>query len=440
MRILLIQASSVEGVSQEKVYPLGIVSLASRLKEQNHELRILDMNIEQDSFSSLKEHLLDFHPEAVGISLRNIDPLGNKTTSLMPPFVATVRMVSSLAPRAWIIAGGTGFSLFPERIMQELPEIHYGFVGEAEEALPYLIASLDNPPALKGLCVRNGQRVEIAGPSREFDMDLYRPPERRLLDPSLYLSINSYVPAVGIETKRGCLFECSYCVYPGLQGKKLRCRPPAAVVDEMELLHKEYGIESFHFTDPVLNIPPGHLEAICHEILGRKLTIRWNGFMREDQMNEQNVALFEKAGCECFSFSPDGLCQEALDVLGKDLREEDIIKASELVSKTDVISVYHFIVNVPGETDETCAKGVRTLESIYELHSRKRNLGTVVLNNIRILPGTPIEALAKAQGVIRPDADLLYPTYYNPAPFDTLRYRLETMHFCKNTFMWQEIR
>jgi putative variant cofactor biosynthesis B12-binding/radical SAM domain protein 1 len=208
----------------------------------------------------------------------------------------------------------------------------------------------------------------------------------------------------------------------------------------MESLNKEYGIGRFHFTDPVINHPGDHLGDICRELIRRKLKLQWDGFMREDHFHEKNAALFEKAGCECFSFSPDGLCQEALDVLDKRLSTSDILRAARLAARTDVVSVYHFMVNVPGETEKTCEKGLRFLDRIYDLHKRKRNLGTVVLNNIRILPGTPMEAMARAKGVIRPDTDLLYPTYYNPRPFEAFRYRLEALHLARNVFMWQEVR
>ncbi len=440
MRILMVQTQSVEGASSERVYPIGIVSLGGLLKKEGHEVSILDMNLPSDPFRELKERLLDFHPDVVGLSLRNIDPLGNKSTSLVPSFVTTARIVSSLAPDACIVAGGTGFSLFPERLMMEVPEIRYGFVGEAEDTLPMLIASLQNPPRLKGLCYRKDGKIKAVPPSRDFDMTEYSVPDRRLLGPSSYVDINAYVPAIGIETKRGCPFTCSYCVYPKLQGRRLRCRLPVAVVDEMEALHKEYGIGSFHFTDPVLNIPQGHLEEMCLEILRRKLKVRWDGFLRENLLDERNVALFEKAGCECFSFSPDGLCSQSLQVLGKRMKESDILKAAALAARTDVLSVYHFMVNVPGENEETCKRGINLIERLYELHDRKRNLGTIVLNNIRILPGTQIEELAREEGILRPGTDLLYPTYYNPPPFDALRYRLETLHFCKNVFLWQEIQ
>ena len=161
--------------------------------------------------------------------------------------------------------------------------------------------------------------------------------------------------------------------------------------------------------------------------------------MREDQLNEKNVALFERAGCECFSFSPDGLCQESLDILQKNLSEAQILKAARLVAQTDVVSVYHFMVNVPRETVGTCEKSTQFIERLYEVHLKKKNLGTIILNNIRILPGTAIEGMAKTQGVIDSETDLLYPTYYNPKPFDTFRYKLETLQQCRNVFMWQGV-
>ncbi|MHB8126368.1 MAG: B12 lower ligand biosynthesis radical SAM protein BzaD [Desulfitobacteriaceae bacterium] len=439
MRILLVQTPSVEGFSQEKVYPIGIVTLATHLKKAGYEVELLDMNIEPDQFGALKEKLLSYNPEVVGLSLRNIDPLANKTNSLVPPFVVTAKLVAALLPHVWILAGGTGFSLFPERLMQEVAEIDYGIIGEAETSLPLLLASLNNPPDLRGLCYREGQQVHINPPSIDYDMSGYLVPNRGLLSLKLYEGINNYVPTIGIETKRGCSLQCTYCVYPRLQGRKLRCRQAAAVVDELEFLHKEYGINTFHFNDPVLNMPVGHLEAICGDILRRRLKITWSGFFREDHLDENNIRLFEEAGCNCFSFSPDGLCDESLKVLGKKLSEDDILKAATLAAQTDVCTMYHFMVNVPGENEQTIEKGMRLLDRIYELHSAKRNLGTLVLNNIRLLPGTPLAELARKEGTIRPETDLLYPTYYNSPPYEALRYHLETYHLHKNVFMWQKV-
>jgi putative variant cofactor biosynthesis B12-binding/radical SAM domain protein 1 len=439
MRVLFVQTPSVEGAASERVYPIGIVMLAGVIKDSGHEATLLDMNLEPDGFGALKAALQNYSPDVVAFSLRNIDPLANKNTSLVIPFIAAVKMASSLAPSAKLVAGGTGFSLFAKRIMHELPELDYGIRGEAEEGFLTLLENLDLPASISGLCYRKNGEVLLTPVSEGRDMSTYTPPARELLDPARYLSINSFVPAMGIETKRGCPLGCAYCVYPALQGRTQRMREPSDVVNEMEVLHKEYGVERFHFTDPVINLPAEHLDEICNELIKRKLKLKWDGFMREDRLTKKSVALYEKAGCECFSFSPDGMSEHAMRVLRKGLSIEQVIKAAQMVAETDTLGVYHFMVNVPGENDDTVSESIETLERLYNIHAKGRNLGTIVLNNIRILPGTAMEAEALKDGTITKDTDLLYPVYYNPAPYDALRYKLDTIHTVKNLFMWHEV-
>ncbi len=439
MRVLFVQTPSVEGASSQRVYPIGIVTLAGAIMDKGHEASLLDMNLEPDGFGALKAALLEYSPDVVAFSLRNIDPLANKNTSLVIPFIAAVKMAKALAPKAKLVAGGTGFSLFAKRLMLELPELDYGIRGEAEEGFPALLDNIDSPVNIAGLCHRKNGEVLLEPVAEGIDMNSYTPPPRDLLDPARYLSINSFVPAMGIETKRGCPLGCAYCVYPALQGRTHRMRNPADVVNEMEVLYKEYGVERFHFTDPVINLPAEHLDEICKELIKRKLSIKWDGFMREDRLTKKSVALYERAGCECFSFSPDGLSEHAMRVLKKGLSIEQVIRAAEMVSETGTLGVYHFMVNVPGENSDTVDESIATLEKLYDIHARSKNLGTLVLNNIRILPGTVIEAEALKDGTITKETDLLYPVYYNPAPYDALRYRLETIHTVKNLFMWHEV-
>jgi putative variant cofactor biosynthesis B12-binding/radical SAM domain protein 1 len=207
----------------------------------------------------------------------------------------------------------------------------------------------------------------------------------------------------------------------------------------MAMLQSCYGLKDFHFNDPVVNLPPGHLEEICGEILKRKLEVKWTGFFREDVLNLEKVKLYEASGCSCFSFSPDGFSQSSLDILQKHLRVSDIIRAAELAAQTDVLAVYHFMTNVPGENAGTIEQAKHMIDRLYAIHAPKRNLGAIVLNNIRIMPGTAIEAIAWKEGEIDADTDLLYPTYYNPRKYQTMRYELETYHTTKNVFMWQRV-
>ena len=264
-------------------------------------------------------------------------------------------------------------------------------------------------------------------------------PNRDLLDPRPYLTVNKYVESIGVETKRGCCFCCGYCSYPLLQGTKMRCRTPEAVVDEIQFLYDSYGVTRIHFTDSVVNIPVDHLDSICAEIIRRGLPINWSGFFRENLLTEENVALYTQSGCECFSLSPDGLSQTALDALDKNMKVQDILDTAQVLAASGVVTVYHFLVNTPGDTAATQQEAKELIDAIYKIHHASKTLGTIVLNNIRILPGTRVEQQALEHGVITPETDLLYPTYYNPAPYDRARYELEIYHTKKNIFMWQEV-
>ncbi len=440
MKILFVQALSMEGIDIERVYPIGIVVLASQVERHtNHTLSLFDMNMSMDPYGDLRIQLATHQPDVVCLSLRNIDPLGNKTSSLIPPFAVTLSFIKHCCPSTTILVGGTGFSLFPERLMAEYPEITYGVTGEAEKIIVPLLENLEKPPLLPGLCYRENKKIQIVPPVGDYDMSNYEMPNRDLLNPRPYLEVNKYVEGIGVESKRGCCFTCGYCSYPQLQGHKMRCRTPASVVDEIQFLYENYGVTRIHFTDSVVNIPVSHLDAICEELIIRQLKINWSGFFRENLLTEENVALYKASGCECFSLSPDGLSQTALDAMDKHMVIQDILNTAQVLANSGVVTVYHFLVNTPGDTPATQQEAKALIDAIYDIHRQSKTLGTIVLNNIRILPGTKVARQALENGVITAETDLLYPTYYNPQPFDRVRYDLEIYHTKKNIFMWQEV-
>ena len=100
--------------------------------------------------------------------------------------------------------------------------------------------------------------------------------------------------------------------------------------------------------------------------------------------------------------------------------------------------VYHFLVNTPQTDDAQVREAKALIERIYDAHRETKSLGTIVLNLIRILPDTRIEQIAREDGTISDRTDLLYPVYYDPEEWRTLRYELEVWHQKMNVEMWQE--
>ena len=428
MRILLIQAVSTPD-GGETVFPLGLARLAAVIRGR-HEVRGMDLNLDPFPWPRLVCLLETFQPQVVGISFRNLDPLAGNLLSFVPQLKTLAGLVKRYASAATTVLGGSAFTLFARRLLEEVPEIDVGLAGEAEEIFPVLLDNLATPWTVPGVLWRTGEDSVAGTPgiAHCLDLDSLPFPDWEIFDPRLYQEQNRYVASMGVETKRGCPNSCRYCLYPVLQGHGVRLRNPARVVDELEMLHRNYGIRAFHFTDAVVNQPAGHLRAICQEILRRRLEIGWTGFFREDALTEQDVALYQKSGLLTWYFSGDGASDYSLELLGKDLTRDQILQAAQLAAASGILTVYHFLVNLPGETRDSVDQTRALLDRLFDLHTAKGNLGAVVISNLRLYPGTPLTTEILKNQLIDPEQDLLYPTYFNPPPWDNLRHELTA--FC----------
>jgi putative variant cofactor biosynthesis B12-binding/radical SAM domain protein 1 len=436
MRILLVQAVSTHDCG-ELVFPLGLARLAASIGD-DHEVRGLDLNLNPFPWPELVEALQGFDPQTVCISFRNLDPLAGHLISFVPHLKTLAALLRKYAPAATVLLGGSGFTLFARRLMEEIPGVSAGFRGEADLSFPRLIQSLENPGKVRGALwrSRDGRIEENTGADGCHDLDALPLPRWEVFNPRRYARVNQYVAFMGVETKRGCPNRCRYCLYPALQGARLRLRSPKRVVDELELLREVHDVRLVHFTDPVVNQPAEHLRAICREILRRGLQIGWTGFFREDTLSGADVELYCKAGLATWYFSADGASEHALKVLGKDLGRDQILRAGRLAAESGVITVYHFLVNLPGETHHSVDETREFLDRLVELHHSTGNLGAVVINNLRLYPGATLTERIFKEGLADPAQDLLYPTYYNPPPWDHLRHELSARCMERSTLSY----
>lgn len=426
MRILLVQVPTSHLGTGERVYPLGLSRL-SKIISGSAETVGLDMNLSPDPWPELMEKLRQVTPHLVALSFRNVDPLAGHHTSYLSSLKTAARLVRHLAPKARIFAGGPGFSLFAHRLMQEIPEIDGGIMGEAEMVFNGLVMNADTPAAIPGLVWRKGDSLISNQPAKYIAMDGLPRLDTRVFNPRDYLAENKYIAPMGIEGKRGCDLRCSYCVYPCLGGSRMRLRSPQKIVDEMQCLHHEFGVCLFHFTDAVVNRPSDHFEALCLEILNRKLSVNWTGFFREDHLTSQQADLAVRAGLIAIYFSGDALSDHGLKILRKRLTRQDLIQAARVTAETGVLTMCHFLMNLPGDDSLDLREASETLDTILNIHAPVGNLGAVIFNTVRLYPGAPLTKKLLTAGLIDPEADLLYPTYFNPPATAHVRHELEAL-------------
>lgn len=278
MKVFL--ASSNTATTPYPTYPLGMGMVAAALTRAGHEVNQFDLLQHDSRLDQLADALRADPPGLVGVSIRNVD-----STNIFndKPFLEAVRtLVAAIrqATPAPVVLGGAGFSILPEAIL-DYTGADYGIVGEGERLAVELADTLargEKPPhrILRGGAPLTGSEI----PSALYDPALLR----------YYMQNGTIVP---IQTKRGCSFICDYCSYPLLEGKALRPRDPAAVVDDIQRLTAEHQVPYVFFTDSVFNDTAGHYIRLVEEMDRRRVRVKCNRFLPARSLRRRRVGAHE---------------------------------------------------------------------------------------------------------------------------------------------------
>ena len=418
MKILLL--TSPAGRRELPVFPLGLAYIAASLKQ--HSVRVFDLNVIDRPLQKLDRIVEEESPDVIGVSLRYIDTSSSYDKfSYYPGFISCIRHLRKIKRNATLIVGRAGFTLFPRPIMQEASDIDFGVLFEGENTIVELVENLNRPDAVKGICYRNNGRVRFTEKRDLLKFDNLFLPKRDILDINAYKHFHEQM---GVQTKRGCIFNCIYCSYPSLEGNRICMQSPQRVADDIEILAKA-GIQKIFFNDCMFNYPQDHAVQICREIIGRGIDIKWKAFFNEKFMDQKVFSLAKEAGCELFIFGSDGSNPQTLKSLKKNFSYREMVAAYNLFKKPDSDGANFkctFMFNGPGDE-----KG-RTIFDIFKLVSglflKKKRHFQFSIGNIRIYPHTELHRISLIKGLISKNDNLIFPRYYDPFPMRIISYCL----------------
>jgi radical SAM superfamily enzyme YgiQ (UPF0313 family) len=390
MKICLVQSYLGDQEKGAKIFPLGLSYIGTYLKELGYHIDIFDPNIyEGNIIEGVKSKITDCAPDIVGVSLRNIDNVDYIKPILyykeLHPLVAAIK---SVACEAILIIGGAGFSMFPEKIMEEVAEIDFGVYLEGEKTIIELLENLNNPEVVKGIFFRKEGKIIFTGERELTDFNSSLTPKRSFFELSRYSS----TLGLGIQSKRGCVLNCAYCNYIKLNGKHLRLRSPIKVVDEIKNLKAEFGVSTVIFVDNIFNIPRKHAEQIAREIIKRKLSINWSAWFDLKNFDEHLAELCIEAGCNRMAFSPDGASENMLSILKKNFSMSDVDKVLIIAKKYPSIDFrFTMFCALP---NQTILDTWRIIILYFRTHVMLRN-SKCLISWVRILPYTQMNSYWK---------------------------------------------
>ncbi|MBU4031159.1 B12-binding domain-containing radical SAM protein [Patescibacteria group bacterium] len=338
--------------------PLGLLYLAAYLqKNSEHQVEILDCQVEELNYKQIEEKIKENAPDAIGLTTM---------TFTLIDVLNIVKIAKKINPEIKTILGGPHIDIYPEETINQ-PGVDYLVLGEGEKPLKGLldnINSLNNLRQVKGVVFKDNNKIVNTGRAElNQDLDSLPFPARRLTPYQKYSSVLSKVsPVTTMFTSRGCPYKCLFCDRPHL-GKFFRARSAKNVVDEMEECQK-MGIKEILIYDDTFTVKRQRVIDICLEIQKRNLKIDWDVRARVDTVDKELLEIMKDSGCQRIHYGVEAGTQKILNVLRKGITLEQVEKAFKLSRKIGLETLAYFMIGSPTETKEDILETIKFAKKI----------------------------------------------------------------------------
>lgn len=402
--------------------PLGIAYIAAATEAAGFEVRIIDCVQAQLTNQEAVEQCSSFSPQIIGITATVLTIQTARELSIL---------IKKMIPEVRIVLGGPMISSMPELSLKE-GAFDCGVLGEGELVFPKLCQQLKSgswdPLVLPGIIALNDNGWEkTKRPPLINNIDVLPIPAWHLLpSPDSYRPMPAgyrRLPMAHMVTSRGCPYKCVYCDR-SVFGNRFRTRSPTFIVNEMELLHREYGVKEIKFYDDLFNFSEKRVLAICDEIENRQLDISWSCMCRVDKVTDLMARAMKSAGCWQVDFGLESGNQRILDRMKKGLNIEDSIRGVKIARKAGLKIRAYFIVGMPGETKQSMDDSLN--------FALKLDIDIINLFALTLYPGNELFRELDVDGKVRHHDFAHYTTMIN---LDTHRF-----HYLPNGLTEDDIK
>ena len=322
----------------------------------------MDQHISDKTSAGIEEDLRRINP---GIVIFDVSSLNEEASD------ALSRKISGQAGGEGIvlIAVGHAPSADTDTFRERHPQFQVVLAGEAEQEAVKIIYNIRT--GMSGQDIRH--RYDAPELARQIwtvcDLDALPFPDYNQRELRQYtfvypLKLAKHIVWGHILSSRGCPHGCVFCsqIMRESYGTEVRLRSAVNVVDEMEqLLHS--GANVLSFDDDNFTNSPSHVQAICEEILRRKIKIHWIAHARVDEIDAPLLCLMQRSGCILLRYGVETASRNILENLGKTpdphTWPEKTREAVRLTQAQGIAAVCLFMIGCPGETHEDLESNIR---------------------------------------------------------------------------------
>lgn len=373
-------------------FPQGLAYIAAVLKGNGYDVDIYNQDENHYPDEHLTEYLNENRYDIIGVSIIAGYYQYRKLLKISDA-------INKSKQRPFYIIGGHGPSPEPEFFLKKT-QADVAVIGEGEETIVELIVAVSKKGSLahvRGIAFREGDKVVINERRALIrDIDSIPFPAYEMFPVNYYRLIrmphasnSDFV--MPVLSGRGCTFECSFC-YRLDEG--FRPRSNESIIEEIQLLKKDYRITYIAFSDELLMSSISRTVSLCEDFIKAKLNIKWDCNGRLNYAKPDVLKLMKESGCVFINYGIEAMDNQVLKNMKKGLTTEQIIKGIEATLDAGISPGFNIIFGNIGDNEETLQKGVEFLLR-YDDGAQMRTVRPVTP-----YPGSPLYYYAIEKGLM----------------------------------------
>ncbi len=345
MNIALLQPTTQGG---DSFPPLGLGYIGTVLKNKNHNVKIIDLEVDRLSDEELLAVINNFDPKIIGI------------TSTIRSKKESIRLGKILS-KYCIIFGGPQSTLEPLSYLSNFSSFEknkknfFVMKGEAEisfvKFVDYFDGKLNIEDVTNLVYLKDGKIIENQMEEIIKDLDVIPIIDRSLFNNNKYSSRLYGKKATNLITSRGCPFRCTFCFHD-FHGKIYRQRSAENIIKEIKYLKNDYGIEGFVIYDDNFTVDRNRLIKLCSYVIDNKMNIVWRCLSRVNTMDREILTLMKRAGCKEMAFGIESSSAKTLEKINKMISPEQCVNVMNLCREIGIVSKAYIMIGFPWETKE----------------------------------------------------------------------------------------
>ena len=315
------------------------------------------------SWNQLKKDLEHLQPDIVGFT--------NLFRENVYETIKATDLAREVLPDALIAVGGPNATALPDYMLDESSAIDIVGLGDGEQTMYEIVEWTQGKRTLSSIesIMYRDNKKNVRTSKRELltnldelghidynflKLERYFTYERNGIMARNKFSYNGAERSVSLVTSRGCPYKCSFCSIHIHAGRKYRRYSVKHVLDHIENLTKNHGIHHIHFEDDNLTLDRNRFMELMNGIIDRKLKFTWdtpNGTFA-NALDEEMMVLIKKTGCTYLIVAPESGDQWVIDnVIGKQpLTLENVTRIFKVAKKIGVDMQAFYIIGFPRET------------------------------------------------------------------------------------------